>query len=298
MTRNKPLSPARIRPIDRLAGVAPQFFQDGDRYLYRLDGSGPSIPATTAERDQLVRDGRRSLLLHLAALALGIWAATLLAARLHPEGDVVRTAIGTLIASCIGLLLYRSHIWAIHAPARALAGRMPVGPADQVDVTRWPSYRAIFGGTLVVIVAAAMHSHTTLREAVAFAIVGISVGLVIAVLKWRFERKFTPAQRRDAAERRKTVRAQNRAQFSLRKLLLLLMFMAVEAVVMLSVFIVIMGISLEIAGSPWNDPAPGPFLIGFFVAIVAIVFALWPIESLCRRWIGTTPMDELSWLPA
>ena len=295
MNRNEA---AAIGPIDRLAGVATQFFPDGDRYLYRHDGTGASIPTMASERDQFVRDGRRSFLLHLVGLGLGILAATLLAARLHPADDVARTAIGALIASCIGLLLYRSHIWAIHAPARALAGRMPVAPANQVDVTRWPSYRAVAGGTLVVILAVAMHSHTTLREAVAFGIVGISVGAAISVLKWRFERKFTPAQRRDAAERRATIRASRRSQFSLRKLLLLLLFFAVEAVVMVVTFVAIIGISLKIAGTPWEDPAPGPFLIGFFVAIVAIVLALWPIEALCRRLTGTTPMDELSWLPA
>lgn len=299
MTRTAPLRPAGIGPIDRFAGVAPQFDWTGKDYHYRRDGWGAPIPVTVAERDTFVRAARHSLLLHLVAMALGILAAVLLAARFDPEGAAwIRAGIGAIIVSAIGLALYRSHVWSTRAPARALVNRRPVGPPGDVDVARWPGYGTILLGVFAVIVTASTQTAATPSSAVVFSIVAIVAGVTVAVMKWRFERVLTPAQRERAAQWREAERMRHRSPpRGFVKNLLLLLFLIVEVVLVLLIFIGVMTASIDIAGSSWEDPAAAPFLIGFLLSGVGIALALWPLEILCKRLTGTGALDAFNGFP-
>jgi hypothetical protein len=297
MTASPNVRRSRILPIDRYAGVAPQFSWNDGGYLYRRDGFGAPIPVSVEERDHFVRAGLRSLLLHVGALLLVLWAAVLAAERLHPTGsDVTRAAIVALMASVVGLILYRSHAWYADAPARALAGRPAVGPAGEVDVTRWPSYGTIATAVFATFLAILFHIRSTLVSVVGVSVAAIVVGLAVAGMKWWFERGFTPVQRQKAAERRATVRMRDHRPFRPFRMLLLIVFLLVEMAVGLVAFVMVMGGIIELSGTSWEDPAPVPFIGGMVLGFAALWLAIWPLEKLCKRLTGTTTVDEFNGL--
>lgn len=111
------------------AGMALQFERYGDGFVYRANGTGPALPVTEPEIDRFVRQGGVSFLLHTATLGLAIIAAALVTTIWFPEGGEPGGMVlmgGLLVAICWAL--YRSMLWSMFAPARALAGRPPIAP--------------------------------------------------------------------------------------------------------------------------------------------------------------------------
>ncbi|MEP9400450.1 hypothetical protein [Sphingomonas sp. VNH70] len=285
-------------PLDRYTGMARQFERTGNGHVFRRDGSGPAIPVSAEERRGFLRAGRWSAALHCAALLLVLAAALLGAEHLLPAAPgVARAAFVGLVTAGVGLLLYRSHGWYADAPARALAGRPAVGPAIDVDVTRWPTYRAIAGGTVVVMLGIVLHHRTTAASSVGLGVAAAVVGLAVAAMKWWFERGFTPRQQQAAIARRRAERAASPGRrLSTGRILLLILFLLVEGVLMLGAFLTVMVGIVGASGTNMDDPAPLPFIGGMILGFVAAGLVMWPLERLCRRWTGTTVADEFGFL--
>lgn len=104
--------------------MATQFEKHRKGFLYRQDRKGPPIPVTEDERRAFVRAFGWQFLAHVAGFMLAVIAAAMLTARFYPQGDETGGffLMGGLLAG-IGITLYLSIKWAMHAPTRALAGR-------------------------------------------------------------------------------------------------------------------------------------------------------------------------------
>lgn len=104
--------------------MATQFEPHRQGFLYRRDRKCPAILVTEAERNGFVRAFGWQFLAHVAGFMLGVIAASMITARFFPNGDETGGffLMGGLLAG-IGLALYLSIKWAMHAPTRALAGR-------------------------------------------------------------------------------------------------------------------------------------------------------------------------------
>jgi len=287
-----------ILPLDRYTGMARQFESVAGGHVFRRDGSGPAIPVSADERTGFLHTGRWSALFHTAALLLVLAAALLGAEYLYPAASsFAQAAFVGLVTASVGLLLYRSHGWYADAPARALAGRPAVAPAIEVDVTRWPTYGTIAGGTIVVMIGIVLHHRTTATSSVGLSVAAVVVGLGVAIMKWWFERDFTAGQKRAAVERRRAERVASPAKrMSGWRILLLILFLIVEAVLMLGVFMSVMLGIIAASGTNPDDPAPLPFIGGMILGFVAAGLVMWPLEKLCRRWTGTTVSDEFNFL--
>jgi len=111
------------------AGMALQFERHGDGFVYRANGTGPALPVTEPEIERFVRQGGVSFLLHTAAFGLAVIAAALVTTIWFPEGGEAggMVLMGVLLVA-ICWALYRSMLWSLSAPARALADRAPVAP--------------------------------------------------------------------------------------------------------------------------------------------------------------------------
>lgn len=110
--------------------MAMQFEPHADGYAYRINGKGPALPVTTAERDRYVWRAGWSFLFHTVAFMLCVVAAAMVTASWFPEGDEAGGFVlmgGLLIL--IVFALYRSLRWGMRAPARDFADRTPVSPA-------------------------------------------------------------------------------------------------------------------------------------------------------------------------
>lgn len=110
--------------------MATQFEPHADGYAFRVNGKGPALPVTRAERDRYVRRAGWSFLFHTAAFLLCVIAAAMLTATWFPAGDEAGgfVLMGGLLILII-FALYRSLRWAMRAPARDFADRTPVAPA-------------------------------------------------------------------------------------------------------------------------------------------------------------------------
>lgn len=110
--------------------MATQFEPHRQGFLYRRDRTGPAILVTPAERTAFVRTFGWKFLAHVAGFMLAVVAASMLTAHFFPRGDETGGffLMGGLLAG-IGVALYLSIKWAMHAPARALAGR-PIVASD------------------------------------------------------------------------------------------------------------------------------------------------------------------------
>lgn len=104
--------------------MATQFAPHRSGFLYRQDRKGPPIPVTAEEHDAFVRAFGWQFLAHVAGFMMAVIAAAMLTARFFPQRDETGGffLMGGLLIG-IGLALYMSIKWAMHAPARALAGR-------------------------------------------------------------------------------------------------------------------------------------------------------------------------------
>ena len=112
------------------AFMAMQFEEHQGGYLYRANGRGPALAATREERDQFVRKGAVSFILHVAALMIAVIGAAMITAHWFPGGDEPGGFVlmgGLLLV--IGYALYRSVRRSMLAPARALGDRPPVANA-------------------------------------------------------------------------------------------------------------------------------------------------------------------------
>lgn len=106
--------------------MAAQFEPQRNGFLYRQDRKGSPILVTADERRAFVRAFGWKFLVHVAGFMLAVVAAAMLTARFYPRGDETGGFIlmGGLLA-VIGVTLYLSIKWAMHAPTRALADRAP-----------------------------------------------------------------------------------------------------------------------------------------------------------------------------
>ncbi|WP_425069060.1 hypothetical protein [Reyranella sp.] len=111
--------------IDALGwAMATQFQSHREGPVYRQDRTGRPILVTEAERRAFVRAFGWKFLAHVAGLMAAIIAAAVVTAQFYPKGDEPGGFVlmgGLLVA--IGLGLYASVKWAMHAPSRALSGR-------------------------------------------------------------------------------------------------------------------------------------------------------------------------------
>lgn len=105
--------------------MATQFEPHEGGFLYRQDRKGPPIPVSDGERRAFVRAFGWKFLAHVAAFMLAVIAAAMVTAHFFPNGGETGGffLMGGLLAG-IGTALYLSIKWAMHAPTRALAGRM------------------------------------------------------------------------------------------------------------------------------------------------------------------------------
>lgn len=104
--------------------MAIQFEPHRKGFLYRQDRKGRPILVTAAERNAFVRVFGWQFLAHVAGFMVAVIAAAMFTARFFPRGDETGGffLMGGLLLG-IGLALYLSIKWAMHAPARALARR-------------------------------------------------------------------------------------------------------------------------------------------------------------------------------
>lgn len=106
--------------------MATQFEPHQKGFLYRQDRKGPPILVSADERRAFVRAFGWKFLAHVAGFMVAVIAAAMLTARFFPRGDETGGffLMGGLLAA-IGVALYLSIKWAMHAPTRALTGRPP-----------------------------------------------------------------------------------------------------------------------------------------------------------------------------
>lgn len=104
--------------------MATQFEPHRKGFLYRRDRKGPPVLVTAAERNAFVRVFGWQFLAHVAGFMAAVIAAAMFTAHFFPRGDETGGffLMGGLLLG-IGLALFMSIKWAMHAPARALAGR-------------------------------------------------------------------------------------------------------------------------------------------------------------------------------
>ena len=111
--------------IDALGwAMATQFQPHRQAYLYRQDRKGRPILVTASERLGFVRAFGWKFLAHVAGLMIAVIAAAMLTARFYLRGNEPGGFVlmgGLLLA--IGVGLFMSVTWAMHAPTRALADR-------------------------------------------------------------------------------------------------------------------------------------------------------------------------------
>lgn len=104
--------------------MATQFEPHRQGYLYRQDRKGRPILVTASERLGFVRAFGWKFLAHVAGFMIAVIAAAMFTARFYPEGDETGGffLMGGLMLA-IGVGLFASVKWAMHAPTRALADR-------------------------------------------------------------------------------------------------------------------------------------------------------------------------------
>ncbi|MDB5489985.1 MAG: hypothetical protein JWQ58_3700 [Reyranella sp.] len=104
--------------------IATQFQRHPQGYLYRQDRKGRPILVSASERDGFVRVFGWKFLAHVAGFMVAVIAAAMLTARFYPKGDETGGffLMGGLLL-VIGIVLFKSVKWALHAPTRVLADR-------------------------------------------------------------------------------------------------------------------------------------------------------------------------------
>ncbi|QAY76494.1 hypothetical protein [Sphingosinicella sp. BN140058] len=121
-------------------GMALQFEERGNGFVYRANRTGPARPVSAEERARFVKRGGIDFLIHCVAFGLCMVAAAMVTATFFPEGGEAGgfVLMGAQMVA-IGYALYRSLRWSMLAPERALADRAPVAPSRPRPARRKPS---------------------------------------------------------------------------------------------------------------------------------------------------------------
>lgn len=284
--------------IDRIAGLPPQFEGTRDGWLFRRHGHGPALPLSEAEHAGFVREGVRAVLLHALALPVFGWLAWLMLARLLPGwGTNPRAALFGVVLALIGLALHLSLRHRADAPARALAGRRPVAPARDPDDATQPSYGTILVLMLWILFMAAVGTRQPPGFYIAFATAGLMLVLFLAIRRWRFQHRLTPAQRQRLRTAHKTERRERRAARRWWQTPLYLLFLLVGMILLGVIVIVALAITARITGTTIAEMGFGPFMTGFLAGILLGCFAIAPFDRLCRRWTGHSTRGAFDWWP-
>lgn len=304
MTPNTLPARKRMLPIERFAGVAPQFERTDGGYFFRRDRCGPAIRVTAAERDAFAAAGMRSLWLHVAAFGIFALTAWLLLDRLLINwSENGLAALFGIVVSLIAIALYGSLRWHADAPARALAGRPHERPARDPDVADLPGYGTIIGLTMLLLFLAAIGTRQPTSFYVAFASGSVMLGIFLATRTWWTRAGLTPDQRRRAAAIKAQARANERARARANKtsrwqVLLLIVFFVLELIAIGVGIAMGVGIVVAVTGVGTDDLSFGPFMTGFLLGMVIAGLLIWPLEKLCKRWTGDSALNSFDFIPA
>ena len=290
----------RAIAIERVIGAAPQFERIDGGYLYRRDGHGPAIRVTAEEHDALTAGHGKILLLHAAALGVFGWLGWLVTQALLPRsGEAVVAAAFGVVLSLIALALYLSLRRYADAPWRALRHRPPERPARDPDASRQPAYRTIAGLVLLLLFLAAIGTRQPATLYVTMAVMAVMLGLFLTVRRWRFGARLTPEQRRHVAAEAARERAARRSIPGRRwRIALLLLFVLVEAILLLAGVVIGIGIVQGATGATSDTMTFGLFMIGFLLGMALGGLIVWPVDRLCKRWTGESAAGVLDFIPA
>ena len=174
--------------------LAMQFEPSGQDFLYRKDNIGAPIRVTASERTRFVRTFGWLFLAHVAGLGAAIIIAAVITAQYFPAGGEPGGFVlmgGFMVA--IVVILYLCVRWTMHAPARALAGRPPVGPPrTRADVARPHlaalSYGTIAGRAALIAAAAPVLAFESIPAAIAALLLAVVAFAAMALWKWKSDR--------------------------------------------------------------------------------------------------------------
>lgn len=294
---------SRRAGIDRVAGLPQQFARtDRGDWLFRRYGYGPAIPVSDDEYARFMRAGLRAVVVHGIALAVFGVLAWLLLARLLPDwGDNGRALVFGVVLPLIALVLHISLGHYADAPTRALAGRSPVRPACDPDDSMQPHYRSIVGFVVVLLLIAAMATRQTPATQIALASAALTIGVILAFRRLRFENYLTPPQRTHLKERRvaEAVAERNRKRQSepLWKSIVLILFVIVELATLGAGIVLGVGAALAVTGQTSEQAGFGVFMLGFAPGLIGGGMLFVPLERLCNRWTGYSAIQAFDWLP-
>lgn len=288
--------------IDRVAGLPPQFERLERDWLFRRHGHGPAIRVSDDEYAAFMRRGLRAIVLHGVALVVFGGLAWLLAERLLPGfGDHARALVFGVALSLIALALYGSLRHQADAPARALAHRPPERPARDPDASMQPDYSTIVVLVLFLLFVAAIGTRQPTSFYIVFAVVAVMLGVFLAIRRQRFDRILTVVQRERLRDQRVAAREIERTRWQepgvLWKGALLLVFIALELVLLVGGVLLGVGIAQAIAGQTSEDAGFGVFILGFLPGLAFGGLLFWPLEKLCKRWTGHSAVHAFDWLP-
>lgn len=188
--------------LDRVReSFAEQFEPDGSGFLYRESMRGAAIPVTRAERDGFVAAFNRRLRYAAWAMVPTTFVPLILMIVLlpGPDDDIVSVVIGGSLG--VGILLFLVvHRWAYKAPIRELGARpTATAPRSREDMRRRMfakmsygqlSFAAV-GGPLLVWKVSLQYDVWRGWGLLwpAFAAMIVVTAIIMALCKWRFERK-------------------------------------------------------------------------------------------------------------
>lgn len=298
-----PFSPLESpNEVEKFAGLVTQFEPIDGVYHFRRQGWGAAIRVSPEEREAFVREGRRALLIHLAALPLCAVAAWLVIGRVMADhGANARAALFGCVLPVLAALLYRSWLWHADAPGRALADRPAELPPRDPDFSYRSSYRMILAGTILMLFLAAIGTQRPASFYVAVATGSVTAGLLLLVHKWRSERRLTPAQRLAASahDRQHASSAAEGAErpFSLLALILLLFFIVLQLIVAICGFALGMGAVLAAAQRTADSATTFLLVLASVAGLIVGFLGGWLIERLCKRLTGVSAIGALSFIP-
>ena len=134
-----------------------QFELDGDQFLYRRDQRGPPIRVSSTEKDRFVADYARRLKYSTRALIVCMLLLTALVVTYSMKNDSEPSSVVIYVgmgAMAVALISYT--FWASAAPARELAGRMPVGRGRTRDEMKRVMIGRLTYGQIGVLAVAAL----------------------------------------------------------------------------------------------------------------------------------------------
>ncbi|TXC71053.1 NAD(P)(+) transhydrogenase (Re/Si-specific) subunit beta [Sphingomonas ginsenosidivorax] len=288
--------------IDRFAGLPPQFERVDRDWLFRRYGHGPAIRVSDDEYAAFMRNGVRAIVLHgVALVAFGALAWLLLERLLPGAGNASHAIVFGVALSLVAFALYGSLRHHADAPTRALAHRPPELPARDPDASMQPEYSTIVVLVLFLLFMAAIGTQQPAGFYIVFAVVAVMLGVFLAIRRQRFDRILTVVQRERVRDQRVAAREAERARRQqpepLWKGALLLVFVAIELVLLFGGILLGVGIAQKIAGQTSADASFGVFILGFIPGLAFGGLLFWPLERLCKRWTGYSAVHAFDWIP-